>query len=161
MCGKKKNDGRKKTGSILEPELSFRWKFTGNIWHMSLSGTRKWSSSQNTVFKSKPLHTPVHHTRWTTNCTGGLKGVPWFECQRYSLPGQGIISHPTQNPNEAVSLTYGSPLYCINWIPCPRFFWGEFFLIQIKFLKLEGVVCCTDCNAPWGLRSVIYRNKTD
>ncbi len=43
-------------------------------------------------------------------------------------------------------------------------FCGEFFLIWIEGLRTEGVVCCTDCKAPWGKVWFVilgYRNKTD
>ncbi len=38
----------------------------------------------------------------------------------------------------------------------------EFFLIRFEGLRTEGVVCGTDCKAPWGKFVILsYRNKTD
>ncbi len=46
----------------------------------------------------------------------------------------------------------------------PGSFLGEFFLNRFEGVRTEGVVCCTDCKAPWGkLWFVIlgYINKID
>ncbi len=66
-----------------------------------------------------------------------------------------------------MSVWEGSLLCCSSSWFLPFFsllkgFFGEFFLIRVEALRTEGVICCTDCKAPWGkLWFVIlgYRNK--
>ncbi len=63
----------------------------------------------------------------------------------------------------------GSVLCRSSWWFLPFFspvkaFLGEFFLIWVKGLSTEAVVCCADCKATWGeLWFVIldYKNKLD
>ncbi len=52
-------------------------------------------------------------------------------------------------------------LSCDFFPPLKRFF-GKVSLIRIEGLRTEGVVCCTDCKAPWGKFVILsYMNKTD
>ncbi len=51
------------------------------------------------------------------------------------------------HPGRVTSVAF--PEVSSIFFPVKGFSWGEFFLIRFEGLRTEGVICCTDCIAPW------------
>lgn len=46
-----------------------------------------------------------------------------------------------------VFVSFPLSLWMVCFAPCV--FFRVFFFIQIEGLRIEGVICCTDCKTPW------------
>ncbi len=85
------------------------------------------------------IHNAMSHI-WVKEDKGGIFPTQTKQmrgCVAFNFSIFYFRLHATQSP---LSVQH------FKWLQSP----SEVFLLRVRGLRTEGVVCCTDCKAPWG-----------